>query len=112
MQFKASETAIAVKKVTDMFGIEIIADQKRFCAAFSDLAPKLSKENKAFYVALSENLGKFYLRENENVLSGDKLPETVIRLAVSSICEYLNEEKAEMVAYSIAYALGWDIENS
>lgn len=112
MQFKASETAIAVKKVTDMFGIEIIADQKRFCAAFSDLAPKLSKENKAFYVALSENLGKFYLRENENVLSGDKLPETVIRLAVSSIGEYLNEEKAEMVAYSIAYALGWDIENS
>ena len=58
--------ADAVKQVTEIFGVEIIGDQKRFCAALGDIAPKLSKEKKAFYVALSENVGKLYLRENDN----------------------------------------------
>lgn len=102
--------ADAVKQVTDMFGIEIIADRKRFCAAMGDLAPKLTKEKKVFFVALSEDVGKLYLRENEAVLSGSKSPADVIKSAVALVGEYLNTEKAEMVAYSLAYALGWDVE--
>ena len=102
--------ADAVKQVTDMFGIEIIGDRKRFCAAMGDLAPKLTKEKKVFFVALSEDVGKLYLRENEAVLSGNKTPAEVISRAVALVGEYLNTEKAEMVAYSLAYALGWNVD--
>ena len=105
-----SAAADAVKQVTDMFGTEIIADRKRFCAAMGDLAPKLTKEKKVFFVALSEDIGKLYLRENEAVLSGRKPAEEVIKQAVSAVSEYLNNEKAEMAAYSLAYALGWNVE--
>ena len=106
--FKAA--ADAVKQVTDMFGIDIIADRKRFCAAMGDLAPKLTKEKKVFFVALSEDVGKLYLRENEAVISGSKTAEEVIKRAEALVGEYLNTEKAEMVAYSLAYALGWDVD--
>jgi len=112
MEQTIPEAAAAVKQVTDMFGIEIIADHKRFCAALSDLAPKLTRENKAFFVALSENVGKLFLRENGEVLAGNKSPEEVMRKAEASVSEYLNSEKTGMVVSSLAYALGWKLENT
>lgn len=106
---KQNEINIAVKQVTDRFGIEIIADHKRFCSAMKDLAPKLSRESKAFFVALSEKVGTIYLRENDAVMSGSKSSSDVIIRAKSVISEYLNEQKAEMVTMSLAYALGWEL---
>lgn len=105
---RQAEINAAVKQVTDRFGIEIIADHKRFCAALKDLAPKLSKESKAFFVALSERVGALYLRENEAVLSGEKSSAEVIARAEAVIAEYLNKEKSEMITGSLAYALGWE----
>ena len=102
-----AETSHAVKQVTDRFGIDILADHKRFCSAFSDFAPKLSKENKAFFVALSENVGEIFIAENSEVRGGARSAEDVIRRAMAEITEYLNNEKAELVAKSIASALGW-----
>ncbi|WP_295072761.1 tetratricopeptide repeat protein [Ruminococcus sp.] len=102
-----SDTSQAVKQVVDRFGIEILDDHKRFCSAFADFAPKLSKENKAFFVALSENIGSIFIRENDDVAAGNKNPEDVMQRAIRDISEYLNNEKAELVARSIAAALGW-----
>lgn len=112
MKQEITAAANAVKQVTDLFGTDIIGDRRRFCSALSDLAPKLSKENKAFYVALSEDIGKLYLRENERVQSGQKSPDEVVTAAIAAVGEYLNREKAEMVAYSLAYALGWEVADS
>lgn len=102
-----NETSAAVKQVTDRFGINILTDHKRFCSALSDFAPKLSKENKAFFVALSENIGDIFIRENDAVRSGSKDANAVIQRAVADICEYLNDEKSQLVVNSIAAALGW-----
>lgn len=96
------------KQVVEMFGKDILRDEKRFCAAFSDLAPKLSKERKAFSVALSENIGVFFLREHSSVLSGSKNPEEIVQQAIADISEYLNTEKSELVVRSLAFALGWE----
>lgn len=106
---KQNEINTAVKQVTDRFGIDIIADHKRFCSAMKDLAPKLSKESKAFFVALSENVGAIYLRENDAVTSGQKSSSEVIVRAKSVISEYLNEKKADMITESLAFALGWEL---
>lgn len=105
---KQTEMKEAVKQVTDRFGIEIIADHKRFCSALKDLAPKFSKESKAFFVALSEKTGEIFLRENDAVLSGEKSSDEVIARAGAIIDEYLNKEKSKMVTESLAYALGWE----
>lgn len=102
-----TETTDAVRQITERFGVNILTDHKRFCAAFSDFAPRLSKENKAFYVALSENIGEIFINENHAVANGSKSAEEVIQRAMADICEYLNEEKAELIARSIASALGW-----
>ena len=106
---KQNEINIAVKQVTDRFGIDIIADHKRFCSAMKDLAPKLSKESKAFFVALSENVGTIYLRDNDAVTSGEKSASEVMVRAKSVISEYLNDSKADMITESLAFALGWEI---
>lgn len=106
---KQNEINIAVKQVTDRFGIDIIADHKRFCSAMKDLAPKLSKESKAFFVALSENVGTIYLRDNDAVASGEKSASEVMVRAKSVISEYLNDSKADMITESLAFALGWEI---
>lgn len=105
---KQVEINAAVKKVTDRFGIEIITDQKRFCAALKDLAPEFSKESKAYFVALSENIGELCLRENDAVLSGKKSTDEIIARAESIIAEYLNKEKSKMIIDSFVYVLGWD----
>ena len=102
-----AETTDAVRQVTERFGVNILTDHKRFCSAFSDFAPKLSKENKAFFVALSEDIGEIFISENAAVVNGSKSAEEVIQRAMTDICEYLNEEKAELIARSIAAALGW-----
>ena len=102
-----AEVSAAVKQVTDCFGINILSDHKRFCSAFSDFAPKLSKENKAFFVALSENIGEIFIRENSSVISGNQDAMAVINRAATDISEYLNDEKAQLVTKSIAIALGW-----
>ena len=102
-----AETTDAVRQVTERFGVNILTDHKRFCSAFSDFAPRLSKENKAFFVALSEDIGEIFINENAAVISGSKNAEEVIQRAMTDICEYLNEEKAELIARSIAAALGW-----
>ena len=102
-----AETTDAVRQVTERFGVNILTDHKRFCSAFSDFAPKLSKENKAFFVALSEDVGEIFISENAAVINGSKSAEEVIQRAMTDICEYLNEEKAELIARSIAAALGW-----
>lgn len=104
-----AETSDAVRQVTERFGVNILTDHKRFCSAFSDFAPKLSKENKAFFVALSENIGEIFINENSAVTSGSKSAEDVVQRAMTDICEYLNEEKAELIARSIAAALGWQM---
>ena len=104
-----TETTDAVKQVIDRFGIDILADHKRFCSAFSDFAPRLSKENKAFFVALSENVGTIFIKENSAVTGGGKPPEPIVTRAMSDITEYLNDEKAELVVRSIAGALGWQM---
>lgn len=104
-----AETTDAVSQVINRFGINILADHKRFCSAFSDFAPKLGKENKAFFVALSEDIGEIFMRENEEVLAGRKSADDVAARAVTDICEYLNQEKAELISFSIAGALGWKI---
>ena len=106
------QTAEACKMVTEHFGVDVIADQKRFCSAFSDFAPKLSKEKKAFNLALSENVGAFFLREHENVTSGKKSADSIIKRAVTDLSDYLNEEKAELVVKSLAYALGWEFTSA
>ena len=106
------QTAEACKMVTEHFGLDVIADQKRFCSAFSDFAPKLSKEKKAFNLALSENVGAFFLREHENVTSGKKSADSIIKRAVTDLSDYLNEEKAELVVKSLAYALGWEFTSA
>lgn len=103
----ASDPAETAKMITDRFGINIITDHKRFCAAFNDFAPKLSRESKAFYVALSEKVGNIYISENDDVLNGIRSPEDVISHASSEIGEYLNADKSAMVARSLAYALNW-----
>lgn len=103
------EPAYAARKVVDIFGMDIISDYKRFCAAFSDIAPKLSKENKVFYVALSEKIGSFYLDSYEKVKSGEIKIEDINNKAYSLISEYLNSEKANMVIQSISFALGFDV---
>ena len=102
-----AETTDAVRQVTERFGVNILTDHKRFCSAFSDFAPRLSKENKAFFVALSEDIGEIFINENHAVTNGSKNAEEVIQRAMAEICEYLNEEKAELIARSIAAALGW-----
>lgn len=107
-----AETTDAVKQVIDRFGTDILADNKRFSSAFSDFAPRLSRENKAFFLALSEGIGKIFISENEAVLNGTKSSEEVIRRAMTDICEYLNEEKAELISRSIAAALGWQMNIS
>lgn len=104
-----TDTADAVKQVIDRFGTDILADHKRFCSAFSDFAPRLSKVNKAFFVALSEDTGRIFIRENDDVLSGKKSADEVIKRAASEVSEYLNAEKAELVTQSIAAALGWTV---
>ena len=104
-----AETTDAVKQVIDRFGIDILADHKRFCSAFSDFAPRLGKENKAFFVALSENVGTIFINENSAVTDGSKTPEAIVGRAMSDITEYLNDEKAELVVRSIAGALGWQM---
>ena len=104
-----TQTAEACKMVTDRFGRDILTDKKRFCAAFGDFAPKLSKEKKALYLALSENTGKYFLREDEAVRSGEITAASVIQRASSELCDYLNPEKSEMVAKSLAFALGWEL---
>ena len=105
------ETADAAKQVLDRFGIDILSDHKKFCSAFSDFAPRLSKENKAFFVALSEDIGDIFIHENDAVLTGSKLADDVVQRAASEISEYLNAEKADLVAYSIASALGWKLKS-
>ena len=107
-----AETTAAVKQVTDRFGTDILRDHKRFCSAFSDFAPRLSKENKAFFVALSENVGEIFIKENSAVMSGSSSAETVIQRAMTDITEYLNDAKAELVVRSIAGALGWQLSSS
>jgi hypothetical protein len=107
-----AETTDAVKQVIDRFGIDILADHKRFCSAFSDFAPRLSKENKAFFVALSENVGTIFIKENSAVTGGGKPPEPIVTRAMSDITEYLNDEKAELVVRSIAGALGWQMTSA
>lgn len=102
-----ADTSAAVKQVTDRFGINILKDHKRFCSAFADFAPKLSKENKAFFVALSENIGDIFIRENSAVTAGTQDPDAVIQRAAKDISEYLNDEKAQLVTKSIAIAIGW-----
>ncbi|MBQ6035259.1 MAG: hypothetical protein IJL33_07155, partial [Ruminococcus sp.] len=67
-----AETTDAVRQVTERFGVNILTDHKRFCSAFSDFAPKLSKENKAFFVALSEDIGEIFISENAAVVNGSK----------------------------------------
>lgn len=106
-----NETSDAVKKVIDHFGIDILSDHKKFCSAFSDFAPKLSKENKAFFVALSENIGTIFIRENSEVTAGSKKADEVVLRAVTEISEYLNDEKAELIANSIALSLGWELSS-
>ena len=69
-----AETTDAVRQVTERFGVNILTDHKRFCSAFSDFAPKLCKENKAFFVALSENVGEIFIRENSAVTTAAKAP--------------------------------------
>ncbi|MCR5600980.1 MAG: sel1 repeat family protein [Ruminococcus sp.] len=102
-----AECSAAVKQVIDRFGIDILSEHKRFCAALSDFAPKLSKENKAFFVALSENIGIIFIREHNSVMSGSHDPDKIIQRAATDISEYLNDEKAQLVSKSIAVALGW-----
>lgn len=105
-----NDTTQAVRQVVERFGIDILGDHKRFCSALADFAPKLSKENKAFYVALSENIGRIFIREHNDVMSGNKDPDDVIQRAASDISEYLNTEKADLVTMSIAAALGWQMK--
>ena len=107
-----AETSGAVKEVIDRFGIDILSDHKRFCSAFSDFAPRLNKENKAFFVVLSENIGDIFIAENDAVLSGEKSADSVIDRAVTEICEYLNNDKAELISRSIALALGWSSQSA
>ena len=107
-----NETTDTVKKVIDHFGIDILSDHKKFCSAFSDFAPRLSKENKAFFVALSEDIGVLFIRENEAVLSGSKSADETVQRAAAEISEYLNSEKAELVTRSIAASLGWKLRSS
>ena len=107
-----TETTDTVKKVIDHFGIDILSDHKKFCSAFSDFAPRLSKENKAFFVALSEDIGVLFIRENEAVLSGSKSADETVQRAAAEISEYLNSEKAELVTRSIAASLGWKLRSS
>lgn len=107
-----SETTDAVKKVIDHFGIDILSDHKKFCSAFSDFAPRLSKENKAFFVALSEDIGSIFIRENDAVLSGSRSADETIQRAAAEISEYLNAEKAELITQSIAVSLGWQLRNN
>ncbi|MDD7515602.1 hypothetical protein [Ruminococcus flavefaciens] len=102
-----NDTSNAVRQVIERFGIEILVDHKRFCSALADFVPKLSKENKAFFVALSENIGSIFIHENEAVISGTRKSEEVINRAAADISEYLNDEKADLVTRSIAIALGW-----
>ena len=97
----------AAKMVVDRFGYEILADHRRFCAAFSDFAPKLSKECKAYLVALSENAGEIYLNAQKDVAEGNTAPDEVNRRAFAIISEFLNTEKAEMVVSGLSFAMGW-----
>ena len=106
-----NETSDAVKKVIEHFGIDILSDHKKFCSAFSDFAPKLSKENKAFFVALSEDIGEIFIRDNDEVAAGTKRADDTVLRAVTEISEYLNSEKAELIAYSIAVSLGWKLSS-
>ena len=107
-----TETSKAAKEVIDRFGIDILSDHKKFCSAFSDFAPRLSKENKAFFVALSEDIGEIFIRENEAVIAGSKLADDIVQRASSELSEYLNAEKADLVAFSIASALGWQLRSN
>lgn len=94
----------ATKMVLDMFGTEILADHRKFCSAFSDVAPKLSKANKSFSVALSEHAGDIYLNA---LKQSDINTEEINNKAYILISEYLNDEKSKMVINSISFALGW-----
>lgn len=98
----------AVKRLVEIFGMDILADHRRFCSAFSDIAPKLSKENKSFYVAVSENVGKLYITLSEKVKSGEMTPPDVNNRALSIVSEYLNPEKSHMVINAFSYAMGWE----
>lgn len=98
----------AVKRLVEIFGMDILADHRRFCSAFSDIAPRLSKENKSFYVAVSENVGKLYITLSEKVKSGETTPPDVNKRALAIVSEYLNPEKSRMVINAFSYAMGWE----
>lgn len=106
--FFCQEPHEATKKVVEIFGEDILADHRRFCAAFSDIAPKLTKENKSFFVALSENVGAMFLSFRDEVANGKMTPEDVSRRAMTIVSEYLNAEKSRMVVSGLSYALGWE----
>ncbi len=106
------KAAQAIKNVIAEKGIEILNDPKGFCYAFDKAAPELSKESKLFSIALKENIGETFIKENDHVLKNKKKAVSVTSKIIREISEYLKDDKAEFIVNSIADALDWTSDST
>lgn len=100
---KELSMARVLRQVVDIYGINILADQKRCISLFKDIAPELKNEYKVLSAALSSGVGEFFISCPENER------ESNIKKAIHSM-NYLSNDAKSLVVSSFVDALGWDEE--
>lgn len=90
-----------VKRIVDENGEKILLEKKKFISLFIDYAPEMKNERKFLDIALSENIGKFFVecpKENR---------KNAIEKSRKKLEIYMSQNGVNEILESFTYALGW-----
>lgn len=93
----------SIKMIFNHFGYELLRDNKKFLAVFSDIAPKMKSERKMIGVALEQGIGDFFV----NTPAQDR--EYAVRQAIRKLEIIMSENAINTVISSLIIAMDWDI---
>lgn len=95
-----------VKSLVDIYGYEILVNQKLFTKLLEDLAPTFRKEKMIFSVALTKEVTELFKPDRTDT------PESRVQKIHSYLEDIMSEKAIDIFTDAVAYALGWKIRKS
>lgn len=95
-----------VKSLVDIYGYEILVNQKLFTKLLEDLAPTFKKEKMIFSIALTKEVTELFKPDRIDT------QESRIQKIRSYLEDIMSEKAIDTFIDAVAYALGWKVRKS